>query len=595
MSENIFDSSDSCRSAQPLTYARSVTFDKPLALKLGGELDGVKVVFETYGKLNDRKDNAVLICHALSGDSHVASHDADDEPGWWELGVGPGKYIDTDKYFVICPNVLGGCRGTTGPNSLNPATDKPYGRDFPTVTVDDMVRVQKRVVDHLGIDKLLAVIGGSMGGHHALHWGAKFSDRTRSVMPVATSPRLTSQALAFDVVARNAILQDRDFQDGQYYESVTGPVVGLAIARMLGHITYLSHEAMQDKFESDRHQPRDVATAFEKKFSVGSYLAYQSERFVERFDANSYLTLSMAMDLFDLGTTDQELRDTLSGSLCRWLIVSFSSDWLFPPYQSKQIVDALIDCGKHVSYCDIESDCGHDAFLLEADAERYGSLVRGFLENQRLDDDRDAMAGQSEPSTEKRLDYDLIVELSKPAHSILDLGCGEGELLCRLRQRGHESLLGVELDEGKVVACVERGLDVVQGDLDDPLDYFADEQFDFVVLSLTLQAIKDVEGVVNSMLRIGRRAIVTFPNFGYFKLRNMLIVDGRAPLAAGVLKHEWYNTPNIRFLTIKDFEQFCQDRQIKVSRKLMIDSEAGAEVYDDPNLNADLAIFVISK
>ncbi len=390
-------------------------------------------------------------------------------------------------------------------------------------------------------------------------------------------------------------MQDRNFQNGQYYESVTGPVVGLAIARMLGHITYLSHEAMQDKFESDRHQPRDVSTAFEKKFSVGSYLAYQGERFVERFDANSYLTLSMAMDLFDLGKTDQELHDTLSGSLCRWLIVSFSSDWLFPPYQSKQIVDTLIDCGKSVSYCDIESDCGHDAFLLEADAERYGRLISGFLENQRLDDDSDAMADQTEPSAEKRLDYDLIVELSKPAHSILDLGCGEGELLSRLRQRGHESILGVELDEDKVIACVERGLDVVQGDLDGPLDYFADEQFDFVVLSLTLQAIKDVEGVVNSMLRIGRRAIVTFPNFGYFKLRNMLTVDGRAPLAAGVLKHEWYNTPNIRFLTIKDFEQFCQDRQIIVNRKLMIDSEAGSEVFDDPNLNADLAIFVISK
>jgi len=235
MSKGVFSDSDSIRSAAPLKHARSVTFDRPLALELGGELPSVTVVYETYGRLSEAKDNAVLICHALSGDSHVARHDADDEPGWWDTSqvVGPGRPIDTDRYFVICPNVLGGCRGTTGPNRVNPATHRPYGRDFPTITVADMVEVQRMLIDRLGVEKLLAVVGGSMGGHQVLDWATRYPERVRGVIPIATSTRLSSQALAFDVVGRNAILRDPNYRNGEYYDQDAGPSVGLAIARMI--------------------------------------------------------------------------------------------------------------------------------------------------------------------------------------------------------------------------------------------------------------------------------------------------------------------------------------------------------------------------
>ena len=236
------------------------------------------VAYETYGQLNAARDNAILVCHAISGDSHVARHDEEDDPGWWDIMVGPGKPIDTDRFFVICPNLLGGCRGTTGPGSVNPATGKPYGRDFPTITVGDMVEVQRRLLDHLGIGQLLAVVGGSMGGHQALTWATRYP-RTRARRRWRWPPRrgLTSQALAFDVVGRNAILRDPHFHGGQYYDEAHGPGVGLAIARMIGHITYLSREAMTQKFEADRLQPRNVAIEFEKTFSVGSYLGYQGD------------------------------------------------------------------------------------------------------------------------------------------------------------------------------------------------------------------------------------------------------------------------------------------------------------------------------
>ncbi len=377
----VFDSSDSVRSAVPLKYAQYVTFQEPLALEEGGSLPVVRVAYETYGTLSPAADNAVLICHALSGDSHVARHDADDTAGWWDLVVGPGKAIDTDRYFVICPNLLGGCRGTTGPNSINPETGRPYGADFPTITVRDMVKVQKLLVEHLGIRRLRAVVGGSLGGQLALTWATQLPAMVAGTVALATSPRLTSQAMAFDVVGRNAILRDPAYQDGQYYGNGPGPTVGLSIARMLGHITYLSREAMIEKFDAHRLQPRQVQTQFETRFSVGSYLAYQGDKFVERFDANSYLALTMAIDLFDLGDSREELRRALSSSQCRWLLMSFSTDWLFPPFQSEKMVNALIAEGKPVSYCNVKSNCGHDAFLLADELPIYGETMRAFLAN----------------------------------------------------------------------------------------------------------------------------------------------------------------------------------------------------------------------
>ncbi|MFA6133275.1 MAG: homoserine O-acetyltransferase [Phycisphaerae bacterium] len=602
MSEDVFFSSDSIRSGGPLKYAQYATFDEPLALKLGDVLPSVTVAYETYGTLSPKKDNAILICHALSGDSHVARHDAADDPGWWDIVVGPGKVIDTDKYFVICPNVLGGCRGTTGPGSTNPATGKPYGPDFPTITTADQIQAQRLLVDHLGIEKLLAVVGGSMGGHQVLTWASAFSDRVCGVIAIATSPRLSSQALAFDVVGRNAILRDPNYQDGHYYDTGSGPTVGLALARMIGHITYLSPEAMREKFETDRLQPRDVPIEFEKKFSVGSYLGYQGAKFVERFDANSYMRLSLAMDLFDLGDSVADLSAAFKDCTCRFLVVSFASDWLFSPAESRQIVDSLIATDKSVTYCNVASSCGHDAFLLEDDLDRYGKLIRSFLANL---DGQGACQAQApaqvaktsranifEPAT---LDYSRIMDLIPLDANVLDLGCGGGELLSLLKARGPCRTLGVERDEMAILDCTRRGVDVLHADLNRGLAAFGDRQFDFVVLSRTLQVVRDVEGIVTDMLRVGRRCIVSFPNFAYRKLRKVLCEEGRAPEAPGQLHHKWYNTPNIRFLSIADFQQFCADRGICVHRMIALDTEAQKEINDDPNLNADLSIFVISR
>lgn len=600
MTQNPFESSDTVRHAQPLRHVRLARLAQPLALEMGGQLAEVTLAYETYGELNAARDNAVLICHALSGDSHVAQHDEADDPGWWDIVVGPGKAIDTRRYFVICANLLGGCRGSTGPGSVNPATGKPFGRDFPTITVGDMVAAQRGLLDQLGIERLLAVVGGSLGGQQALVWGTRYSDRVRGVVALATSARLTSQGLAFDVVGRNAILRDPHFHGGRYYDRPQGPKVGLALARMIGHITYLSREAMREKFEADRLKPRDVAIEFEKRFSVGSYLGYQGAKFVERFDANSYLTLSIAMDLFDLGVTAAELAAAFRPTRARWLVISFSSDWLFPPEQSRDIVNALIANNAPVSYCEVQSPCGHDAFLLPHDLDRYGEMIRAFLD-QLTPAPRAAPAARGEaygPTSifyQHRLDYERIAELVPPGASVLDLGCGSGTFLAGLRATNHRRLVGVELDEQKILTGIGRGLDIIQADLNRGLGAFADGQFDCVILSQTLQAVQDVERVLTEMVRIGRTCIVSIPNFGYHRLRTMLAETGRAPKSAGVLHYEWYNTPNIRFFTIADFEDFCRQKGIRVHRRIALDTEAKAEVFEHPNLNADLAIFVISR
>ena len=600
MSKNAFQSSDSVRSAKPLRELKTLDITEQLPLEKGGSLPSVTVAYETYGTLNSARDNAVLVCHAISGDSHVAKHDASDDDGWWEIMVGPGRPVDTNKFFVICPNLLGGCRGSTGPGSINPDTGKPYGRDFPTITLADMVEVQRRLIDSLGIGQLQAIVGGSLGGHQALTWATRFPDRVRGVVLLATSPRLTAQALAFDVVGRNAILRDPHYHGGQYYDKPRGPEVGLALARMIGHITYLSPEAMSEKFDADRFEPRDVAVQFEKRFSVGSYLGYQGARFVERFDANSYMTLSLAMDMFDLGRDDAELACNLSKTTCRWLVISFSSDWLFPPDQSRRIVDALIANNRPVSFCNVQSNCGHDAFLLEDNFASYGEMTRSFLDNLETTQTRapalaEAAHGPNSIFRRHRLDYDRIVELVPREASVLDLGCGSGGLLSRLRSNGRRRLVGVELDEESVLASIRRGLDVVQSDLNQGLKAFSKDQFDCVILSQTLQTVSRVEALIDDMLRIGRTGIVSIPNFAYRPLRRMLAEEGRAPKSSGVLRNEWYNTPNIRFFTLADFEEFCRLKNIHVHKRIALDTESDAEVCDDPNLNADLAIFVISR
>jgi homoserine O-acetyltransferase len=602
MTNSPFENSDSLRHGRPLRHVQGFKIERPFPLELGGVLPNVTVAYETYGQLNAARDNAILICHAISGDSHVAQHDPSDDPGWWDLVVGPGRPIDTDRFFVVCPNVLGGCRGSTGPGSIKPATQARYGRDFPTITIGDMVAVQRQLISALDIPKLLAVIGGSVGGHQALTWAVRFPELVQGVVTLATSARLTSQALAFDVVGRNAIRRDPNYWDGQYYGQAHGPEVGLAIARMIGHITYLSREAMTLKFGANRLQPRDLASEFEKTFSVGSYLGHQGARFVERFDANSYVVLSMAMDLFDLGDTPEELAAAFRPACCRWLVLSFSTDWLFPPDQSQDLVKALVTNNAPVSYCNIQSACGHDAFLLPDDLDSYGEMMRAFLSklasaslSQTSTATEDAHShGPTSIFHQRRLDYDRIMELIPGQASVLDLGCGSGGLLARLREAHCRRLVGVELDEAKVLSGIRRGLDIIQADLNKGLFLFTGQQFDYVVLSQTLQAVYDVKGVITDMLSIGQNCIVSFPNVAYHKLRDILSVKGRAPRAYGWLRQEWYNTPDIRFLSIADFELLCHESNIRIQRRICLDTEANAEVFDDPNLNADLAIFVIS-
>lgn len=584
-----------------LEHAQLFRHEGAFRLIGGAELPGLTLCYETYGRLSPTKDNAVLVCHALSGDSHVARHDPRDAPGWWDLMVGPGRPIDTDRYFVVCSNVLGGCRGSTGPSFVNPGTGRRYGADFPAITLDDMVAAQVLLVDHLGIERLAAVVGGSLGGFQALTWASRHPDRVRGCAALATSPRLSSQAIAFDIVGRNAITQDARYAGGQYYDSAP-PASGLAIARMLAHITYLSSESMGEKFDLSRFEPRDIATAFEKKFSVGSYLAYQGHKFVERFDANSYVTLSLAMDSYDLGDTRERLRAAFRSSDARFLLVSFSSDWLYPPAQSRAIVDALLADGKPVSYCQVESTCGHDAFLLPDEIDVYGALVGGFLANLcgRSGGARaPSSVSPASPATHlfhgHRVDYDRVLELVPRGVSVLDLGCGDGELLSLLRARGHQRLMGVELDEAAIVACVARGHEVVQADLDAGLSAFGDGSFDVAILSQTLQAIEDVSSMLDELVRVAAHAVVSFPNFAYKPLREMFYREGRIPKSEGPYGYDWYDSPNRRFPSILDFEELCRRKEIRIVRRRYIAAASGVEITEDPNLNADMAIVMISR
>jgi len=355
------------------------TFAEPpekMVLESGAKLGPITLAYETCGLLNEDKSNVILILHALSGDSHVAGYykPEDEKPGWWDNMVGPEKGIDTNKYFVICSNFLGGCSGTTGPCSINPATGKRYGLDFPIITIADMVKVQKLLLEKLGINKLLAVIGGSIGGMQVLQWTISYPDFVRAAIPVATTTHLGAQSIAFDAVGRNAILADTNFSDGQY-DNEKSPNRGLAIARMIGHITYLSEKGMREKFGRQLRHSDSYSYDFNSEFAVETYLDYQGQSFVERFDANSYLYISKAADYFDLKNGFGSLQEAFANTQCRFLVISFASDWLFTPEQSRAIVDALVANRKDVSFCNIDSPYGHDAFLLET--ETLGSFISG--------------------------------------------------------------------------------------------------------------------------------------------------------------------------------------------------------------------------
>lgn len=589
---------------------RYFTFGEPpneMELDCGRKLGPITLAYETYGTLNADKSNAILIVHALSGDAHAAGYhtSADRKPGWWDNMIGPGKGFDTNKYFVICSNTIGGCMGSTGPCSIDPATGKPYGLRFPIITIGDMVRAQRQLIDHLGIPKLLAVAGGSMGGMQTLEWATRYPEMVGGALVIASTPLLSPQAIAFDAVGRHAIQADPAFNEGDYYEGEP-PRQGLSIARMLAHITYLSDASMRLKFGRALRRATKYSYDFNSEFSVETYLDYQGRQFVNRFDANSYLYITKAIDYFDIAAAYGSLDNAMKRVQAKMLIISFSSDWLYPPYQSQMMVDALRRHKKDVTYCNIQSDYGHDAFLLEVGALK--KIIGGFLarvyhperrQEQITQVDSEAEHGPP-PSHESiyeghRVDYDLITDLVDEGSRVLDIGCGDGELLARLIVNKHVLGQGLELAQGNIISCVRRGLSVVQADVDEGLEDVPDQSYDWVILSMTLQVVRRPDVVISEMLRIGKRCIISFPNFAFWKVRGSLLVTGHAPVTRN-LPYSWYSSPNRHVLSIKDFRHYCKTHSIHVEKEIPLSSKGtvwSARLW--PNLFADEAVFVISN
>ena len=354
------------------------TFAHPsteLELESGEKFGPITLAYETYGKLNSEKSNAILILHALTGDAHAAGfHPGDKDPGWWDNMIGPGKAFDTEHYFIICSNVLGGCKGSTGPASINPITGRPYGLQFPVITIKDMVNAQRHLIDYLGIDKLLTVVGGSMGGMQALQWVVSYPDRVQSVIPVATTANHSPQQIAFNEVGRQAIMADPNWNEGDYYGKDL-PAKGLSVARMVGHITYMSDVSMSEKF-GRKFKNTKQPFKFSPEFEVEGYLQYRGDNFIKRFDPNSYLYITKAIDYFDL-SNGTGLREVFKGITAPFLIIAFKSDWLYPAYQSQEIARACKLAGIDAIYCELNSNYGHDAFLVEVDEQAH--LIKYFL------------------------------------------------------------------------------------------------------------------------------------------------------------------------------------------------------------------------
>ena len=360
---------------------QKAVFDSPLQLDCGKELKKIELVYETYGSLNEQKDNAVLICHALSGDHHAAGFNSpeDKKPGWWDVCIGPGKPFDTNKFFIVCPNNIGGCKGSSGPNTVNPETGQLYGPSFPIVTVEDWVNTQNLLGDSLGIKKWACIIGGSLGGMQALQWTISFPEKVQNIISVAAASKLSAQNIAFNEVARQSIINDPDFRDGYYYEHGVIPKIGLSIARMLGHITYLSDDSMRQKFGRDLKEGK-LNFSYDVDFQVESYLRYQGKSFVDKFDANTYLLMTKVLDYYDPASRfGGDLSKAFEKSISNYLIVSFTSDWRFSPERSQEIVEALVGAKKNVTYSEIEANNGHDAFLMPI--PNYLNILKNFMDS----------------------------------------------------------------------------------------------------------------------------------------------------------------------------------------------------------------------
>jgi homoserine O-acetyltransferase len=592
---------------------RRARFTEPLALACGRALPEYELAYETYGELDATASNAVLVCHALNASHHVAGYYGDDrsDVGWWDNMVGPGKPLDTTRFHVVGVNNLGSCFGSTGPQSVNPATGRPWGNDFPLVTVEDWVDAQARLADRLGIRQWAAVMGGSLGGMQALAWAVRYAERVRHALVIAAAPNLSAENIAFNEVARQAIMTDPDFHGGDFYAEDTKPRRGLRVARMIGHITYLSDEQMETRFG---RQLRDgLRFSFAPEFQIESYLRYQGEKFADYFDANTYLRITKALDYFDPAlSTGGDLAAALAPARCRFLVVGFTTDWRFPVARSREIVRALVRRRHEVSYAEVVAPHGHDAFLL--DNPQYHAVVRSYFDRVAAESTQAgggaspaasaasaegaaavataaAAAGVAPDDRGLRADYAIIAGWIGRDARVLDLGCGDGTLLAHLtRTRGADGY-GLEIDDAGVLASLRNGVDVIQSDLEGGLAGFDDGAFDCVILSQTLQAMRRIELIVREMLRVGREAIVTFPNFGHWSHR-LQIARGRMPVSRA-LPYQWYDTPNIHLCTVADFDAFLEQRDYEVIERVVL--AGGQRVTTLANLRGQLAIYRFRK
>ncbi|MBO6167129.1 MAG: homoserine O-acetyltransferase [Kiritimatiellae bacterium] len=528
----------------------------------GGVLKKIEVAYEECGAPM-REDNVIFICHALTGDAHVAGiRPGETKPsGWWERMVGPGRGIDTSRFHVICANVIGGCSGTTGPMSINPDTGKPYGSSFPQYTMSDAVDVYRMLLRQLGVKKLAALIGGSYGGIQVMDWITRHPDEMERAALIATSASLNTQALAFDVVGREGITEDPNWNNGDYYGigDGLGPKQGLTTARQLAHITYLSRELLQDKFDRKLQQsfvdaPKEERdrrdSQFKTYFQIESYLAHHGKKFLQRFDANSYLHITRSMDLFDAGERYGGLDGACARVKAKCLVVSYERDILFAEWQSKDIVEALLRNNKRVTYCHLEAGTGHDSFL--TDISDLSPLLGGFL----TDRTRKVM------KWEKRL-YRHVTAMVPRNARVIDIGCGDGTLLNVLRDAKNVQGDGVEIDIDRFHEVVADGHDCFWEDADEGISLIPDKHYDVAICSDTLQEVKNPRGLLHEALRVADEAIVTFPNFAAYRIRLTLALLGRLPVSKA-LPFKWYDTPNIHCVTLKDFRELCKAEGLKI-------------------------------
>ena len=524
------------------------------ALEPGGRLEALDVAWEACGRVSPDNDNVVFICHALTGDAHVAGirPGESESSGWWDSMVGPGKAIDTRKWRVVCANVLGGCKGTTGPSSIDPATGKPYAASFPRFTIPDTVNVFRLLLKQIGVKHLAAVVGGSFGGIQAIEWAIAHPGDMDRLVVIASAASLNTQALAFDIVGRNAIVNDPGFNGGNYY-GTPGPASGLANARRMAHITYLSQALLDRKFGRAKQESwlakgpefaKDRRDVYGTMFAIESYLQHQAEKFVDRFDANSYLGITYAMDSYDAAERWGSLDAACARIKARTLVVSLSGDWLFSAEQSKELVSSLLRAGARVSYAHLDVPVGHDGFLTHV--KDLSAEVGSFLEPE-----------EREPAAWQRRHHSAVAAMVPRGCKVIDVGCGSGALLGILRRQKNVTGCGVEVDASLMADAMKSGSDVVWEDVDDNLSIFPDDACDVGILSETLQIIEKPRVLLDNLLRVAKEAVVSFPNFACYNVRLQLLFRGRMPVGKQ-LPFAWYNTPNIHLFTLRDFRELCR-------------------------------------